>query len=111
MWQVYYGDYADDERFDDFRKEEMWDAEVIRPIIAEDAKFARYQAVAVSAHSAKVSAIAQYQAWFWALFASVAVIGALLFACRSRNGGYKKLVETETDSLLEDTRNKSVYSN
>ena len=49
LWNVYYGDFSDDERFDDFRKEQMWDAEVIRPILQEDAKFERYQAVDVEA--------------------------------------------------------------
>merc|ERR1719242_1512668 len=40
LWNVYYGDFYDDERFDTFRKDQLWDAQVVRPIIEEDVKYA-----------------------------------------------------------------------
>jgi len=109
MWQVYYGDFADDERFDDFRKSQQWDADVIRPIINEDAKFQRYQAVAVEAHSSTSSVVSQ--AYLWAALASVFVIGAMVYWCVARKSEYKKVADTETLSLLDDARKKEVYSN
>ena len=27
LWHIYYGDYADDQRFDSFRENQMWDAD------------------------------------------------------------------------------------
>lgn len=46
LWQIYYGDFSDDDRFDEFRNKEMWDAQEIRPILETDKKFAKYQAKA-----------------------------------------------------------------
>merc|ERR1719474_1525785 len=43
LWNIYYGDFSDDERFDDFRRDQLWDAEVIRPIIEMDVKYERFQ--------------------------------------------------------------------
>merc|ERR1719499_2635056 len=43
LWNVYYGDFSNDDRFDSFRKDQLWDAQVIRPIIEADVKFERFQ--------------------------------------------------------------------
>merc|ERR1712154_722659 len=44
LWHVYYGDFSDDERFDEFRADEKWDAQEIRPIIQAggNPKFIKY---------------------------------------------------------------------
>jgi len=39
LWQIYYGDFSDDDRFDEFRKKEMWDVNEIRMVLSSDAKF------------------------------------------------------------------------
>merc|ERR1711902_411926 len=39
LWHVYYGDFSNDDRFDSFRSNEMWDAEVITPILKQDPIF------------------------------------------------------------------------
>lgn len=36
LWNIYYGEYAEDERFDAFRRHQMWNADVIRPMIEMD---------------------------------------------------------------------------
>merc|ERR1719195_2318225 len=41
LWHIYYGDYSDDERFDGFRENQMWDADVIRPFLEDDAKYGK----------------------------------------------------------------------
>ena len=43
LWTIYYGDFADDDRFDGFRKDQLWDAAIIRPIIEMDSKYIRFQ--------------------------------------------------------------------
>jgi len=77
LWNIYYGDFSDDERFDDFRNDQLWDAQVIRPIIEEDVKYARFQLA--NWHQTKVthdkSSGASYT-WLWLLISAIAVYAA-----------------------------------
>merc|ERR1712173_211516 len=70
LWNIYYGDLADDERFDAFRKDHLWDASVIRPMIEMDMKYKKFhlrnQNVNVS--EGKTSAAGGYQ---WLIMAGL----------------------------------------
>ena len=33
LWNIYYGEYAEDKRFNAFRADQLWDAAVVRPMI------------------------------------------------------------------------------
>merc|ERR1719192_404605 len=76
LWNVYYGDFSNDERFDAFRRDQLWDADVIRPIIEMDAKFERFQfnQAASVGHESKFQ-VADYK-WLIVAVALMAVMAA-----------------------------------
>jgi len=76
LWNVYYGDFSNDERFDAFRRDQLWDADVIRPIIEMDAKFERFQfnQAASVGHESKFQ-VADYK-WLIVAVALMAVLAA-----------------------------------
>lgn len=107
LWNVYYGEFSDDERFDDFREQQMWDAEVIRPVLVADAKFERYLAVE-AVHPPRASS-SNGHVWVWVVMASAVLIGALVYWFKFKSGDSKLLNQTETKALLDRTREKEVY--
>jgi len=101
LWNIYYGDFSDDERFDAFRKDQLWDAEVIRPIIAMDVKYERFQlnheALNVSHGKSKASGHE------WVVVASIALVIVAAFAMWFKyKRSYKQIADsTESQGLLQ----------
>jgi len=104
LWHVYYGDFSDDERFDGFRKNELWDADVIRPILQMDIKFERFSMATASkgqnkqlARSAgtpamsSVTSAAQHSSYgVWLVLAGVVlVLGAFAYWLKFKSGDSK----------------------
>jgi len=106
LWNVYYGDFSNDDRFDSFRKDQLWDAQVIRPIIEADVKFERFQlahqSLTVSEESSSSMQLGNH---LWLIMASILVVVAAAFAVwYKRSGSYTKVVDTEeTDRLIKST--------
>jgi len=104
LWNVYYGDFAEDDRFNAFRRDQLWDADVIRPIIEMDAKYERFQlnheAMNAPRRSGQAASfqMANYQ---WAVLAVIAVaIVAAFGAWYKRSRAYTKLAASdETEPL------------
>jgi len=123
LWHVYYGDFSDDERFDGFRNNELWDADVIRPILQFDAKFERYQAVQKSqkhnkaakvlAHESSTPSVAksaQHSHYaVWLVLLSVAAIAAFAYWYKYKGGDSKLFNQVEAKSLLNRTRENECY--
>lgn len=125
LWHVYYGDFSDDERFDGFRKNELWDADVIRPIIEMDLKFERYQdghqynkgrkdksgkVLARESSTPAVPKSAQHSHYaVWLVLLSVALIGAFAYWYKYKRGDSKLFNQVEAKSLLNRTRENECY--
>merc|ERR1712113_1091638 len=86
LWHVYYGDFSDDERFDQFRADEKWDAQEIRPVLMSDTKFKAYtngnqlldeddKIITNAGHSSPSST----SYGLWLILTSIAMI--VIFAC------------------------------
>jgi hypothetical protein len=43
LWNIYYGDFSNDVRFDEFRQKEKWDIQLVKPIIQNDEIFEEYR--------------------------------------------------------------------
>jgi len=101
LWNIYYGDFSDDERFDDFRRDQLWDAEVIRPIIEMDVKYERFQlnhqALNVGRQSSRFQ-LADYK-WAMVVFAAIVVIAAFV-AWKKRPQKFVQIAEPETTQPL-----------
>jgi len=104
LWSIYYGDYAMDKRFDAFRNAQMWDADVIRPMVADDAKFqladSSLNVPSASGHQ-HAFRVADYQ-WLLLAAAVIAIVAAY-GAWYKRSRTYSKIVDAEeADALLVD---------
>lgn len=123
LWHVYYGDFSNDERFDAFRKNELWDADVIRPIIEEDLLFAEYQQgktynkaqAKVLAHESgrsvgesKRSSSGGHLA-LWVVVMLAAVAGAVAYWYKYKRGDSKLFNQVEAKSLLNRKSENEVY--
>jgi len=99
LWNIYYGDFADDERFDSFRKDQLWDANVVRPIIAGDAKFDRFQL----AESVNVGSKSTGTSFTWLIVAGLMMVAmAAYFVWKKRPSAFIKLVDrNESEGLLK----------
>jgi hypothetical protein len=101
LWSIYYGDYAMDKRFDAFRNAQMWDADVIRPMIVDDVEFARFQTVSKSSSSSNAGS----HQWMILAAAAVVIVAAFAMWLKQRNS-YQKIVDpVETKALLESYGN------
>merc|ERR1712083_32502 len=98
LWNVYYGDYAEDPRFDDFRQQQLWDVEEIRPLIEEDVKYARFQlAHQIDASHGKGSVLSHH----WLIMAAAAMVVMAVFALwMNRRSSYSKIVDSEMQPLV-----------
>eukprot|EP01083_Nonionella_stella_P002314 6682_1 len=43
LWHVYYGDLSEDERFEDFRRKELWDTHELKAMMDVDEDLHKYQ--------------------------------------------------------------------
>jgi len=94
LWNVYYGDYAEDPRFDDFRQQQLWDVELIRPIIEEDVKYARFQ-LAHQVHTHKKGKVVSHQ---WLIVAAAAIVILAAFGMwMKQRASYQKLVDPSAE--------------
>merc|ERR1719266_2168729 len=105
LWNIYYGDFSKDERFDSFRKDQLWDAQVIRPIIEEDIKYERFQlahqSVKASHTSRSTMRLGDHQ---WLIMASIMVVLAVAVAVwYKRSKSYVKVVDSESEQLIKGT--------
>jgi hypothetical protein len=98
LWNIYYGDYADDVRFDDFRQQQLWDMDVIRPMIEEDVKNLNLAHHQISTKHGKGSVLSHH----WLMMAAAAVVVMAVFALwLNRRGSYSKIVNSvETQPLV-----------
>merc|ERR1711971_1276266 len=74
LWNIYYGEYAVDDRFDAFRNAQLWNADVIRPIIEGDVKYQRFQLAHESLNASgqqNAFRLADYQ---WLLLAAAVMV-------------------------------------
>jgi len=103
LWHIYYGDYADDERFDSFRADQMWDADVIRPFIEEDTRFEELNAqqlAALNVNGESGSKTSSSTGW-WMLYWSIGlVLGSLVYWYRDSKSSSKLFNSVEATSLL-----------
>jgi len=104
LWHIYYGDYSQDERFDAFRKKEMWDADAIRPIIENDIQFSRFRAESnkFDEQSALVSdgslaTKTSYGTWFVVISLVLVAVFAYWYknGCKGTKAEYQPLLQTE----------------
>jgi len=101
LWSIYYGEYAVDQRFDAFRDAQMWDADVIRPMIVDDVEFARFQTVSKSSSSSNVGS----HQWMILAAAAMVIVAAFAMWLKQRSS-YQKIVDpVETKALLESYGN------
>merc|ERR1711997_1420291 len=73
LWNVYYGDFSHDERFDSFRADQLWDAEVIRPIIEEDVKYERFQLANIAVNNPS-----KHSSDHWSGFMKLLFVGLMM---------------------------------
>jgi len=76
LWNIYYGDFSDDERFDAFRKDQLWDASVIRPMIEMDKKYRKFQLAYQDKRGLNDSKTASTHSYSWLLMICAALIVA-----------------------------------
>jgi len=115
LWHVYYGDFSDDERFDGFRRNELWDANVIRPILQMDDKFEQYamakknkrnKAAKVLAHDSNIRVGSNSQNYAMWLVILVVALSFVACAYGRKLGDSKVLKQVEAMSLLQSNRTK-----
>jgi len=103
LWNIYYGDYSDDQRFDAFRKDQLWDAQVIRPMIEMDDKYKRFQLAQQSVNVPRNEQAIRFGHYQWLILAAVIVTIGGVYAALYR-GRFKTQIKTvdadEVDSLL-----------
>jgi len=99
LWNIYYGDYGEDHRFDDFRQQQLWDVEVIRSLIEEDVKTMNLGHQINTKHG-KGSVLSHH----WLMMAAAAMVIVALFALwMNRRGSYTKIVESVESQPLVAT--------
>jgi len=100
LWNIYYGDFSDDERFDSFRSDQLWDADVIRPIIEADVKYERFQLANIGAQNPQSNSSHHWSGFMKVLFVSLMMFTVALvywFKCI----GYSKIEDSsEMQALL-----------
>jgi len=122
LWHVYYGDFSDDERFDGFRKNELWDADVIRPMLVMDAKFERFATLSKSAkrknkqfaRQASVPSVAEVTSGsnsyaFWLAMAGVLLVAVFAYWYKFKSGDSKLFNNVESTTLLNRTKTDECY--
>merc|ERR1712130_94696 len=109
LWNIYYGDYADDERFDEFRNDQLWDADVIRSILETDEKFAKYQqktlAHQVMNGPSKHTSHSNY-GWMLLVGAALVIMAAAGLWYKQKGADYKQVDSMETQSLIAGMKEK-----
>merc|ERR1712087_393279 len=110
LWNIYYGDFSDDERFDSFRKDQLWDSEVIRPILEKDVKYARFQLnhQVLNAPEVRKTAKSNYQ-WMVLVCAAVIILAAAGLWYRQKKDTSKVFNSSESQSLIADRKEQYVY--
>jgi len=107
LWHVYYGDFSDDERFDQFRADEKWDAQEIRPVLMSDTKFKAYtngnqlldeddKIITNAGHSSPSST----SYGLWLILTSIAMI--VIFACWYKSSLISSSSKGERTALLHE---------
>jgi len=124
LWHVYYGDFSDDERFDGFRKNELWDADVIRPILQMDIKFERFsmasakkgqnKQLSLSAGTPAMSSVTQHSSYgVWLVLAGVVLVGAFAYWLKFKSGDSKlfnqSLLNLEAKTLIARNKEDECY--
>merc|ERR1719361_1201541 len=113
LWHIYYGDYSDDERFDKFREDQMWDADVVRPLLDGDKKYGTLNeeelaALEVSPKLKQSSKTSNGYGW-WILLLIVLAVGAMGYWYKHSENGTKLFNAVETQSLLNRTQDDGGY--
>jgi len=102
LWNVYYGDFAEDDRFNAFRRDQLWDAEVIRPMIEMDPKYERFQLnhESPNVRSHRNGHTFGHHQWMMVGAAAVIVMAVLAVYLRHKSS-YKVIAELpEQEALL-----------
>jgi len=93
LWNIYYGDLADDERFDAFRKDHLWDASVIRPMIEMDKKYRKFQLAYQAKRGLHDSDSASTHSHSWLLMICAALIVAAGYMMWKKKNESTKFIE------------------
>jgi len=102
LWNIYYGDLADDERFDAFRKDQLWDADVIRPMIEMDIKYKRFHLRNQNAKVSEGKASASSSNHWMLIIGVMAVIVVAYCVWKKQPDAFIKLVDRdESIGLLQ----------
>lgn len=121
LWHVYYGDFSDDDRFDGFRNNELWDADVIRPMLQMDEKFARYatmqksskrknKQLARSSSTPVVHEVTEHSSSaVWLVFAGVALAAAFAYWYKYHSANSKLFNQVEATTLLSRRKEDECY--
>lgn len=125
LWHVYYGDFSHDERFDGFRNNELWDADVIRPILQMDEKFARYATASKSAkrknkqlaHASSSSTVPKVTKtaggstgyMVWVVLAATALVAAFAYWYKYHSADSKLFNQVEATTLLKRRKEDECY--
>jgi len=101
LWNIYYGDLSTDERFDSFRADQLWDADVIRPIIEADIKYERFQLANIGVHNPHRQSSHHWSGSMKVLFVSLSMFTvALLVYCLKCSEHSKIEDSSEIQALL-----------
>jgi len=106
LWNIYYGDFSHDERFDSFRKDQLWDAQVIRPIIEEDIKYERFQLAHQSlkaSHSSRSTMRLGHHQWLIVASILFVMVAAISVWYKRSRSNVKVVASEETDQLIQGT--------
>lgn len=113
LWNIYYGDFGDDERFDGFRKNGLWDANVIRPILMMDeAKLSNKQNKVmaresqISTPSSTAMRFNNYVVWLVLSGVVLAVALAVWIEYKRKDSKYQKI---EGEALVSHAKDTECY--
>jgi len=113
LWHIYYGDYSDDERFDKFRENQMWDADVVRPFLENDAKYGKLteEQLAVLEVSPKLNKSANTSGGlgWWIIVMLALAAGAVAYWYKNSETGAKLFNSVEAKSLLDRSQDDGAY--
>jgi len=116
LWNIYYGDLANDERFDAFRDAQMWDADVIRPMLEMDDKYARFQRKNMQLshqviNAPQVGKSASHNSFGWLMLIAAALVigGAIGLWLKQKESIIKAFDPVESQSLIADRREQYVF--
>jgi len=108
LWNIYYGDFADDDRFDWFRKEQLWDIEVVRPVLEMDEKYARFQ-LAHQVMNAPSQKSHSHYGWVLLIGAALVIMAAAALWYRQKGVEFKVFNPVESESLLAARKEHYVF--